>query len=100
MPKKKPYIAKVALEMKLTEQRYSTKGAPSQIRVRGEGSSVPIAISRAVRLAFKDPSLKGKSPTYIDMSLVVVSRWNFDHLNSIQLNEAEDRLLDFAVRGS
>jgi hypothetical protein len=78
MPKKKPYVAKVALEMKLAERRYFTNGVPLRVRTRGNGSSVPIAISRAVRLAFKDPLLKRKSPAYIDISVTVLSRWVLD----------------------
>jgi hypothetical protein len=46
--KKRPYVAKVSLEMTFPEERYFTKGAPLEVRAKGEGSSVPIAISRAV----------------------------------------------------
>lgn len=94
----KPYVAKVALEMKLSESRFCNNGSPLKIRTTGSGSSVPIAMARAVRDAFKHPSLKGKSPTYFTMSAVVVSRWNFDHLTSSQLQEAETNLLDFAAQ--
>lgn len=36
----------------------------------------------------------------IDFSVVVTSRWNFDSLTPQQLQEAEDRLLDFATQTS
>lgn len=94
----KPYIAKVALEMKLTESRFWSNGSPLKIRTRGNGSTVPIAMARAVRDAFKHPALKGKSPTYFTMSAVVVSRWNLDDVPSAQLHEAEERLLDSATK--
>ena len=76
--KKQPYVAKVALEMRFPEARYFTKDVPLQVRTKGNGSSVPIAISRAVRLAFKHPLVKRKSPTYITMSVTVLSRWLLD----------------------
>ena len=76
--KKQPYVAKVALEMTFPEERYISKGVPLEVRAKGNGSSVPIAISRAVRLAFKHPSVKRKSPAYIKMSVTVLSRWLLD----------------------
>jgi hypothetical protein len=78
MAKKQPYVAKVALDMSFPEERYVTNGARLEVRTKGNGSSVPIAISRAVRLAFKHPSVKRKSPTYINMSVTVLSRWVLD----------------------
>lgn len=73
--KKLPYVAKVALKMTWPEERYFRDGALLEISAKGNGSSVPIAISRAVRLAFKHPAAKHKSPTYINMSVTVLSRW-------------------------
>lgn len=75
---KRPYVAKVALEMSFPEEKYIIEGVPLEVRTKGNGSSVPIAISRAVRLAFKHPSVKRKSPTYIKMSVTVLSRWILD----------------------
>jgi hypothetical protein len=54
------------------------KDVPLQVRIKGNGSSVPINISRAVRLAFKHPLVKRKSPSYIMMSVTVLSRWVLD----------------------
>jgi hypothetical protein len=51
---------------------------PLEIRAKGNGSSVPIAISRAVRVAFRHPSVKGKGPAYIKMLVKVLSRWVLD----------------------
>jgi hypothetical protein len=56
---------------------YFTKGVPLEVRAKGNDSSEPIAISRAMRLAFRQPSVKGKTPAYIKM-LVEVSRWVLD----------------------
>ena len=61
--KKPPYVAKVALRTRFSEARYSRNGEILEINTKGAGSSVPIAISRAVRLAFKHPNIKRKSPT-------------------------------------
>ena len=44
-----------------------------RVRTKGNGSSAPI--SKAIRLAFKHPSVKRKSPAYIEMSVTVRSRW-------------------------
>jgi hypothetical protein len=83
--KKPPYVAKVALTMTWPEERYCKNGGELfQILVKGSGSSVPIAISRAVRLAFKHPAAKHKSPTYIDMSVTVVSRWLLEDVVSLR----------------
>jgi hypothetical protein len=73
--KKPPYVATVALTMTFPEARYVRDGEPLEIEVKGSGSSVPIAISRAVRLAFKNPGIERKSPTYLNMSVTVLSRW-------------------------
>ena len=78
MTKKQPYVAKVALDMGFPEERYLTNGAPLEIRAKGNGSSVPIATSRAARQAFKHPSVKRKSPAYINTSVTVLSRWVLD----------------------
>ena len=83
--KKLPYVASVELQMILKEERYWKENAPLTIQTRGTGSSVPIAISRAVRLAFKHPNLKRKSPTYIDMSVKVTSRWLLDGVKNSKL---------------
>jgi len=56
-----------------------------EIKAKGNGSSVPIAISRAMRLAFKHPAAKGKSPTYIHMSVTVLSRSVLDDVASSRL---------------
>jgi hypothetical protein len=72
---KQPYVATIALTMTFPEERYVVNGVPLEIRTKGAGSSVPIALSRAVRLAFKHPNLKRKSPAYINMSATVTSRW-------------------------
>jgi hypothetical protein len=73
--KKQPYVAKVELQMKFTQAIYCKDGVPLQVTSTGSGSSVPIAIARAVRLAFRHPSVKGKSPTYLDFEVIVLSRW-------------------------
>jgi hypothetical protein len=80
--KKQPYVAKVALKMSFPEKRYFENGVRLEVQARGNGSSVPIAISRAVHLAFKHPAVKHKSPTYIDMSVTVLSRWVLDDVVS------------------
>ena len=41
---------------------------------------MPIAISEAVGLAFKHPSVKRKSPTYVNMSITVLSKWLLDEV--------------------
>ena len=68
--------------MSWPEDRYFKNDVPLEIKTRGNGSSVPIAISRAMRLAFKHPAAKGKSPTYINMSVTVLSRWVLDDVVS------------------
>jgi hypothetical protein len=74
--RKKPYVAKVELKMKLRQQIYcSADGVPLEVTSIGSGSSVPVAIARAVRLAFKHPAIKRKGPTYIGFEVVVLSRW-------------------------
>jgi len=78
MPAKKPYVAKVALEMTFVEQRYEQNGIPLKVQARGEGSSVAMAIGQAVDRAFKDPSVKRKEPAYIRTSIKVLSRWVLD----------------------
>ena len=55
------------------------------VRTKGNGSSVPIAISRAIRLAFKHPSVKRKSPTYIEMSVTLLARLVLDDATSATL---------------
>lgn len=74
MPKK-PYVAKVALEMSFPEERYVKDGVGLKVLTKAEGSSVPIAIAKAITLAFEDPSVMRKEPAYITMSVTVVSRW-------------------------
>ena len=56
-----------------------------RVRTKGNGSSVPIAISRAIRLAFKHPSVKRKSPTYIEVSVTVLARLVRDDATSATL---------------
>jgi hypothetical protein len=73
--KKQPYVAKVELKMKLTQGIYVKDGVPLEVTSTGSGSSVPIAIGRAVRLAFRRAKIKGKSPTYLDFEVIVLSRW-------------------------
>jgi len=80
--KKPPYVAKVALTMSFPEARCDRNGVTLEIHTKGNGSSVPIAISRAVRLGFKHPNIKSKSPTYINMSVTVLSRWLLDDVVS------------------
>jgi len=76
--KKPPYVARVELTMILREERYLKDNARLFVLTKATGSSVPAAISRAVRLAFKHPNIKRKSPTYVDMSIKVTSRWLLD----------------------
>jgi hypothetical protein len=76
--KKQPYLAKVALTMSFPEERYFKDGVGLKVLAKGNGSSVPVAISRAVRLAFKHPSVKRKSPAYINFTVTVRSRWILD----------------------
>ncbi len=83
--KKPPYVAKVALKMSFPEERYSKNGEILEIHTKGNGSSVPIAITRAVRSGFKHPAIKRKSPTYINMSVTVISRWLLDDVVSVKL---------------
>ena len=71
----KPYVAKVALEMSFPEERYVKDGVGLKVLTKAQGSSVPIAIAKAIALAFEDPSVKQKEPAYINMSVTVVSRW-------------------------
>ena len=78
MPARKPYVAKVALEMTFIEQRYTQNGIQLKVQARGEGSSVPIATGQAVDRAFKDPSVKRKEPAYIRTPIKVLSRWVLD----------------------
>jgi len=47
--------------MSFPEQRYLENGVQLEVQAKGSGSSVPVAISRAVRLAFKHPAVKRKS---------------------------------------
>lgn len=82
--KRPPYVAKVALTMSFPEVRYDRNGVTLEIHTKGNGSSVPIAISRAVRLGFKHPNIKRKSPTYINMSVTVLSRWVLDDVVSLR----------------
>jgi hypothetical protein len=60
--------------MRFPEERYSGLTA----HTKAPGSSVPIAISEAVGPAFKHPSVKRKSPTYVNMSITVLSKWLLD----------------------
>lgn len=76
--KPKPYVAKVALEITSPEDRYNRNGIQLRLHARGKGTSVPIAIGRAIELAFEDPSIKGKEPTYIRITVKVLSRWVLD----------------------
>jgi hypothetical protein len=76
--KKQPYVAKVDLRMSFPEARYSRDGVKLEVGAKGRGSSVPVAIARAVRLAFKHPAVARKSPAYIDISITVRSRWILD----------------------
>lgn len=80
--KKRQYVARIELTMILREERYLKDNAPLFVLTKGTGSSVPVAISRAVRLAFKHPHIKRKGPTYVDMSIKVTSRWLLDVTNS------------------
>jgi hypothetical protein len=54
------------------EERCFTNGVPLEVRAKENGSSVPIATPRAIRLAFQHPLVKRKSPTYIKMSITVI----------------------------
>lgn len=85
MPKKPPYVATVELEARFGEKRYFRDGMPLVVTTKGRGSSVPVAITRAVRLVFKHHALKHKSPTYIDMSVRVTSRWLMDGIATPKL---------------
>lgn len=80
MPAKKPksYVAKVAIEVTFPEERYNQNGIKLRLHGRGRGSSVPIAIGQALDRAFEDPSIKRKEPTYIRITVKVLSRGVLD----------------------
>jgi hypothetical protein len=54
-----------------------------RVRTKGNGSSAPI--SKAIRLAFKHPSVKRKSSAYIEMSVTVRSRWVLEDVRCASL---------------
>jgi len=84
--KKLPYRATVELQMSFNEQRYWKNNKPL-IVTRGKGSSVPVAICRAIRLAFKHPNVKRKAPTWIEVRIkgdfALASRWRANFPNSM-----------------
>jgi hypothetical protein len=81
MPKKKPYVAKVSLTMRFPEARYWAGKTPLEVQARGAGPTLSAAISKALDLAFDDPSVKRKTPAYILVSVTVLSRWVYDDVD-------------------
>jgi hypothetical protein len=53
--RKQPYVAKVAPKMSFPAERHFKNGKALEAHAKGHGFSVPIAISRAMRVAFKKP---------------------------------------------
>lgn len=76
--KKLPYRATVEVQTIFNEERYWKNNKPLTVVTRGKGSSVPVAICRAIRLAFKHPNVKRKAPTWIEVRIKVTSRWLLD----------------------
>jgi hypothetical protein len=77
-------FAEVTLDAFPTVRSSNKNGEILEIHTKGNGSSVPIAIIRAVRSGFKHPAIKRKSPTYINMSVTVLSRWLLDDVISVR----------------
>jgi hypothetical protein len=100
MPKKKTGVRKIALELRLPEERYATEGVSLTIRRKASARTLPDAICEAVRAAFDDPAMERKEPAYISLTIVLTSRWNFDHLTNVDQQAAEDALLDRATKPS
>jgi hypothetical protein len=49
--------------------RYATNGSMLQVKGSGGGSSLSVALNRAVRDALRDPQIRHKSPNHIYLSI-------------------------------
>src|SRR5580698_723089 len=64
MPKEKTGVRKIALELRLPEDRYATDGVSLTIRRKASARTLPDAICEAVRAAFDDPAMERKVAHY------------------------------------
>ncbi len=66
-------MQRVKLTATFPEERY--KGLT--VRVSGEGSTLAIATTRAVRALFKHPDFRRKTPNWIFMQVSAFGMWEF-----------------------
>jgi hypothetical protein len=61
----------VSILARFPEERYQRNGQPLEIMGRGTGSSLAVAISRAVRDMLQSPEMRHKSPLHIYISVAI-----------------------------
>jgi hypothetical protein len=61
----------VAILARFPEERYERNGYPLEIMGRGTGSSLAVAINRAVREMLQSPEMRHKSPLHIYISVAI-----------------------------
>jgi hypothetical protein len=59
----------VVVLARFPEQRYQRNGLPLEITGTGRGSSLAVAMSRAIRSILQSPEMRRKSPLHIYLSV-------------------------------
>jgi hypothetical protein len=64
-------MKEVTILARFPEVRYDRNRAPLEIAGRGQGSSLAVAMNRAMRVILQSPEMRHKSPLHIYLSVAI-----------------------------
>ena len=64
-------MKEVTILARFPEQRYQRNGRPLEIVGTGQGSSLDVAMNRAMRVILRSPDMRHKSPLHIFLSVAI-----------------------------